>query len=81
MKVSVSEDSWYPVYTLNESFSLMDDTIEIPDAIYKSYIKIINDFEHMQNEIRQFQIEQNDYEYDKHSSWPEVKALRMRRVD
>jgi len=78
MKVSVSEDSWYPVFTLNQSFSIMEDTIEIPDAIYKQYLKIIHDFEHMQNEIRQFQVEQNDSEYEKYNSVQQVKALRYR---
>jgi len=78
MKVSVSEDSWYPVFTLNESFSIMDETIEIPDAIYKRYVKIMHDFEDMQNEIRQFQVEQNDYEYEKYTTPDKAFVARYR---
>ena len=78
IKVTVSEDSWYPVYTLDKSSSLLDDTIEIPEAIYLRYLKIINDFEDMQDEIRQFQTEQNDYQYEKYSASTKAQIPRYR---
>jgi hypothetical protein len=72
IKVTVTEDSWYPVYTLDKSSSVLDDTIEIPDVIYSRYLEIMNDFKDMQDEIRQFQTEQNDYQYEKYSASTKV---------
>ena len=72
IKVTVAEDSWYPVYTLDKSSNVLDDTIEIPDVIYSRYLEIMNDFKEMQDEIRQFQTEQNDYQYEKYSSTTKV---------
>ena len=78
IKVTVTEDSWYPVYTLDKSYSVLDDTIEIPEAIYSRYLKIMNDFEDMQDEIRQFQTEQNDYQYEKYSASTKAQMPRYR---
>jgi hypothetical protein len=78
IKVTVTEDSWYPVYTLDKSSSVLDDTIEIPEAIYSRYLKIMKDFEDMQDEIRQFQTEQNDYQYEKYSASTKAQMPRYR---
>lgn len=78
IKVVVSEDSWYPVYTLDRSISPLEDTIEIPDAIYDRYVRILREFNDMQDEIRQFQSEQSKDQYARHTSYNEIRALRFK---
>jgi hypothetical protein len=65
MQVVVNEESLYPVYTLAPRIFATDETIEIPVMLYDRYTTVMKQFKSVQNEIRQFQLEQeDDEEYD-----------------
>ena len=44
MKVSIYRDEWYPVYTLDEQEDVIGHDIEIPEAIFKNYLRAKMDF-------------------------------------
>ena len=65
IQVTVSEESLYPVYSLAPRIFSTDETIEIPDSLYDRHVAVMKQFKAIQNEIRQFQLEQEDDEdYD-----------------
>lgn len=51
MKIYISIDEWYPIYTLSTYFSKYTISCEITEELYKRYIRIMAEFEELQDEL------------------------------
>lgn len=53
VKVLISVEEWYPIYDFTTEFPEDTQCIEVEEEIVKRWIKVLKDFDRMQQEIRE----------------------------